>query len=89
MITKTTVKGYTIVRMAPLAGELERWAVDKNRLHYGWIVKAKYQREKGGNPLVFWYCILEKQYGHRRFIHRKVDDTRRGAILKLAQMVER
>lgn len=88
MITKTTVKGYTIQRITPFQGERERWAVDKDRLHYGYIAKVSYLIKGEGKIVNFWICISEKRYGHMRYITRKVADTRTEIIFKLAKLRE-
>jgi len=87
---KTTVKGYVIQRVHPKMGEIERWAVDKNRLHYGYIVKVSYKiHHEFDSRVRFWYCISEKRYGKRVFTDKKVGDTRTEVILKLAHLREK
>ena len=85
---QTTVKGYHILRVHPRMGELERWAVDWKRNHYGYIIKAVYKGHIGEKPVVFWFCRAEKQVGYRRFINQKVANTRTQIVLELAAMRE-
>ena len=88
MIMKTTVKGYTIQRVHPNLGELEKWAVDKDRIHYGYIIKAVYKGSIGEKFVVFWFCRNEKRFGYRSFVNQKVANTRTQVILELAKLVE-
>ena len=89
-IVKTTVRGFTIQRVEPERNELQRWAVDLNRIHLGYIVQIRMDSKPYfGNQTIdtkFWFCYGYKKVGYRTFTKFKVSNTRTQAVLELARL---
>lgn len=86
MIKKTTVEGYTLIRVHPRVGEVERWAVYSKDIHYGYITKVVYKVHISGESVVFWLCSVYLKVGWKRFTEYKVSNTRKEAVLTLTTM---
>lgn len=86
MQMKTTVNGFTLQRLHPHLGEIEKWSVDKDRIHLGFIAKINSKAVAGVYPFKFWYALSYKKVGWREIQEIRVANCRRDAVAELARI---